>query len=204
MFLHHILTRKEDALIHRVLTAQINKPVKGDWCIVVREDLDSLGLSSISFDEISKMSKDQLKILLNEKVTSCSFEELNTGKLNLSKIAGIVYSKLEVQPYLTDTQLSIKQKQLTFKWRTKMVKVGWNYGQKELCPLCSTAADDTQEHLFYCSSIFTDCDNDWTDKNINNYNNYNLEQHIKRLETAIRKRETILEERERQDSSSPQ
>ena len=64
MFLHHILTRDEDALIHQVLTAQINKPVKGDWCIVVREDLDSLGLSYVSFDEISKMSKDQLKILL--------------------------------------------------------------------------------------------------------------------------------------------
>ena len=84
-----------------------------------------------------------------------------------------------------------------------MVKVGWNYGQKELCPLCNTAADDTQEHLFYCSSIFTDCDNDWTDKNINNYNNYNLEQHIKRLETAIRKREILLEEEAKKDSSSP-
>ena len=203
MFLHHILTRTEEALIRRVLAAQIDKPVKGDWCVVVRQDMDSLGLNNVSFDEVSRMSKDQLKILLNDKITMCSFEELNNGKLNLSKIAGIEYDRLEIQPYLTDPQLSIKLKQLTFKWRTKMVKVGWNFGQKELCPLCGTA-DDTQDHLFHCKSILTDCDRDWTDKNNNNeYNNYNLEQHIKRLETAIRKREILLEEEAKKDSSSP-
>ena len=98
MFLHHILTRNKEALIHRVLTAQISKPVKGDWCIVVREDLDSLGLSNLSFDDISGMSKDNLKLLLNDEIAKCSFEELNSGKLNLSKIAGIVYNKLEIQP----------------------------------------------------------------------------------------------------------
>ena len=159
MFLHHILTRNKEALIHRVLTAQISKPVKGDWCIVVREDLDSLGLSNLIFDEISGMSKDKLNLLLNEEIAKCSFEELNSGKLNLSKIAGIVYNKLEIQPYLLSHQLSIKQKQLTFKWRTKMVKVGWNFGQKQLCPLC-VSEDDTQDHLFHCRSISIDYDSD--------------------------------------------
>ena len=78
-------------------------------------------------------------------------------------------------------------------------KVGWNFGQKEPCPLCCDG-DDTQDHLFHCKSIFTDCDIDWTDKNNNDYNMYNLEQHIKRLEVAIRKREIILEEKSKQES----
>ena len=30
MYLHHIMTRREDALIRRVLMAQVDKPVKGD------------------------------------------------------------------------------------------------------------------------------------------------------------------------------
>ena len=201
MFLHHILTREKEALIHRVLMAQINQPAKGDWCVVVREDLDSFGLSNISFDEISKMSKDKLKMLLNDVMARCSFEELDSRKLNLSKVSGISYNRLEIQPYLTDPQLSIKLKQLTFKWRTKMVKVGWNFGQKEACPLCCNG-DDTQDHLFYCESIFANCDVDWTDKNNNDNNNYDLEQHIKRLETAIRKREIILEERAKQESKT--
>ena len=81
-----------------------------------------------------------------------------------------------------------------------MVKVGWNFGQKELCPLC-VSEDDTQDHLFHCRSISIDYDSDWTDNNNNNCNNYNLEQHIKRLEMAIRKREIALEERARLRSS---
>ena len=44
MFLHHILTREENALISQAFWAQVNQPVKGDWCIVVREDLDAIGL----------------------------------------------------------------------------------------------------------------------------------------------------------------
>ena len=32
MFLHHILTRNEDALISKVFWAQVNQPAKGDWC----------------------------------------------------------------------------------------------------------------------------------------------------------------------------
>ena len=82
-----------------------------------------------------------------------------------------------------------------------MVKVGWNFGQKEACPLCCNG-DDTQDHLFYCESIFAGCDVDWTDQNNNNNNNYDLEQHIKRLETAIRKREIIMEERAKQESKT--
>ena len=74
-----------------------------------------------------------------------------------------------------------------------MIKVGWNYGQKELCPLCADA-DDTQDHLLNCSNIADNCDNDWTD-NSNNNNEYNLKQHIKRLETAIRKCQIALEEK---------
>ena len=55
MFLHHILTRDEDALISRVFWAQVQKPAKGDWCEVVKEDLDSLGLNLTGF--LKKLQK---------------------------------------------------------------------------------------------------------------------------------------------------
>ena len=69
-----------------------------------------------------------------------------------------------------------------------MVKVGWNYGAKILCPLCSVA-DDTQEHILSCPKLCSDCMTDDSDVNINN-----LEQHIKIIETAIRSREIALDE----------
>ena len=73
-----------------------------------------------------------------------------------------------------------------------MIPVGWNFGQKVLCPLCKTE-DDTQNHLFYCHIISDDCHNNTSDSNVNN-KNYNLKQHMKRLENAIRKRNSSGEE----------
>ena len=56
-----------------------------------------------------------------------------------------------------------------------MVKVGWNYGRKDKCPICLDA-DDKQSHLLECKY------------------NYDLKLHMTRLEEAIRRREVILEE----------
>ena len=140
--MYHILTRKEEALIRRVLIAQVNKPAKGDWSNVVQEDMDSVGLDSISFEDLSKMSKDQLKILLNDKISECALKELEYWKVESKKKAETTYHKLEVQSYLTDPKISVKLNQLIFRWRTKIIKVGWNYGQNELFTLCADA-DDT-------------------------------------------------------------
>ena len=118
-----------------------------------------------------------------------AFNELEKERGTLKKIAELKYDKLEMQPYLMDADLTLKQKQLLFKWRTKMVKVGWNYGSKVKCPICSEG-DDTQDHLFTCKplsdSMTVDSDSD----------TYNITDHMRQLETAIKRREAILEERE--------
>ena len=194
MYLHHILTRNEDALIRKVFSAQVQKPTKGDWCQVVREDLDSIGLATLSFKDIALKSKENLRNVVMEKIRYTAFQELEEEKKNLSKVAGISYSKLEMQPYLYEPKLTTKLKQLTYKWRTRMIKVGWNYGEKGMCPICLDE-NDTQSHLLEC-------------KELNNINNlaeladdseqYDLTKHMKQLEAAIRKREVILEEREKE------
>ena len=79
MFLHHILTRNEDALINKVFWAQVSKTAKGDWCQVVREDLDMLGLT-MSFNEIAEMSQESLRKLVREKMSNRAFEELMAEK----------------------------------------------------------------------------------------------------------------------------
>ena len=131
MFLHHILTRNEDALIAKVFWAQVNQTAKGDWCQVVREDLDTLGLSTLSFDEIAEMEKESLKKLVHERMASTALEDLEREKEGLSKMSRLKYDKLELQPYLCSPDLTLKQKRLTFRWRTRMVKVGRNFGSKD-------------------------------------------------------------------------
>jgi hypothetical protein len=211
MYLHHILTRTDDALIKKVFLAQVHDTGKGDWCVVVREDLDALGLEHLTFDEISKKSKESLRTLVNDKITKLAFLELEQEKQKLSKVAGIQYTKLEMQAYLSDDQLSTRLKQLAFRWRTRMIKVGWNYGTKEKCPLC-LAGDDTQDHLLECRELVCnnrDSNNDNDNDNDNNYNStnnnnnqnknntYNISKHmLMRLEAALREREVILKKRD--------
>ena len=72
-----------------------------------------------------------------------------------------------------------------------MVKVGWNYGKKEKCPICSNG-DDTQSHLLECEELNAHPPNSDPDNDTNN-----MERYMTRLETAIRRREIILEEREK-------
>ena len=82
-----------------------------------------------------------------------------------------------------------------------MIQVGWNYGKKESCPIC-LQANDTQNHLIECT--FLNDKNTATNYDIEKNNNYNLTQHMIRLEAATRKREIILEERQKQtDTVSP-
>ena len=78
-----------------------------------------------------------------------------------------------------------------------MTKVGWNYGAKNKCPLCSVA-DDTQEHILSCSKL---CPNSMTDDCDLDLNNF--EPYIKNLEAAIRRRETAIEERAKEKRTQP-
>ena len=191
MFLHHILTRDSNALINRVFWAQVQNTGKGDWCQVVREDLDMLGLKDLSFEEITKKSKDSLKILVDNRIKIVALEDLLNEKSTLIKMSDLSYGNLEMQPYLYDDRLPTRLKQQLFRWRTKMVKVGWNYGKKEKCPICSSS-DDTQSHLLDCDELNAHSPNSDPDNDTSN-----MIRHMTSLETAIRRREIILDEREK-------
>ena len=54
MFLHYLLHWDKSEMISKVLFAQLNKPAKGDWCLVTNEDLEDLGLGELTFDDIAK------------------------------------------------------------------------------------------------------------------------------------------------------
>ena len=185
MFLHHILTRDSNALITRVFWAQVRKTAKGDWCQVVREDLDMLGLEYLSFEAIKNMSKEAFKALVSNRIKITALEDLSMEKSTLSKMTNLSYKDLEMQPYLAYDNLPTRLKQQLFKWRTRMVKVGWNYGKKDKCPICSNA-DDTQSHLLECKDL-----NDDVPKSDD------ITSHMMRLEKAIRRREVILDEQEK-------
>ncbi len=185
MFLHHILSREGDPLIKKVYFAQVSKTAKGDWCVVVKEDLDSIGLGYLDDEKIKCMKKDALKQLVTKKIKETALKVLQKAKGERKKLANLSYNELCMQPYLTpESKLSKEEKRVWFKWRTGMIKVQHNFGIKSLCPLCRTA-EDTQEHLLLCPEL----------------SEHRCGDPTKDIISALRHREVIAEERKRSKKS---
>lgn len=179
MYLHHILTREEDALITRVFWAQVHQPVKGDWCLIVKEDLESIGLAELSFTDIKRMNEEDLRTIVKDKVRDTAYADLIADKKRCSKLKGLQYPKLECQPYLlAPSNLTNKMKRVLFRWRSHTINVKVNIGLKDaICPLCEEFPD-TQYHLLTCKLLCPP-------------QPWNVESVI----YALRKRELILEKR---------
>ena len=69
-----------------------------------------------------------------------------------SKLNFFEFYDLSIQEYLTSTKITTRRKKYLFQFRTRMTNVGFNYGNKVLCPLCHLE-EDKQEHLFKCIII---------------------------------------------------
>ena len=185
MYLHHILTRNAEALITRAFWAQVQQPAKGDWCLVVKEDMVEIGLGHLSFDNVRSMGKEPLQLLLKLKVREAAFTKLITDKEKCSKLKTLKYSSLDFQPYLSsESKITIKMKRLLFRWRSHTINVKQNWGMKDAkCPLCKEA-DDTQYHLLRCRLL-------------SSTQPWNIES----VMYALRQREILIEQEQNSDKS---
>ena len=68
----------------------------------------------------------------------------------------IFYITLEMQQYLKNKELTLRQKKLIFRLKTRMTKVGFNFGRKVTCPLCQLH-DDNQEGILECIILKLRC-----------------------------------------------
>ena len=149
MFLHYLLNRDKNELISKVLHAQKDEPVKNDWFSTVIKDLEEFGLEYMDIEDIKNFTKEEWKKIVKEKCKESSLKYLLDGNQEMSKIKHLKYYDLAIQPYLTSTKISTRRKKYLFQFRTRMTSVGYNYGNKVVCPLCQLGKDD-QEHLFNC------------------------------------------------------
>lgn len=155
-FLHYILNEEEDSLLRRFFEAQISNPVKGDWVVTVKKDLEDLGINQ-TFLEFARMSKTHAKKMIREKVEIAAFNYLSELKSTHSKARNLQYSRLRLQSYLKSdpSDLSIQEKQFAFAARTRMLDVRGNFkiGQVDAkCRRCLNS-EETQEHLLHCPTL---------------------------------------------------
>ena len=70
MFLHYILHENEDSMLYKLLLAQMESPISGDWWLTVQNDIDEFKLN-MSLHEIKSMSKASFEI----RVKNCASKE---------------------------------------------------------------------------------------------------------------------------------
>ena len=115
-----------------------------------------------------------------------------------TKTANLKYEVFELQEYLKTDQITHKRKILLFKLRTKMTKVGYNFGRKSQCPVCKIDTEpDEQSHLLNCLILkleindILSSDSKYEDIFCNNIEK--LKDIVFVLEKALRKREDLLD-----------
>ena len=137
---------------------QIKNPIKNDWFSETNLNLQELGLSHYSIEDIKNFKKEKFKNIVKDACKDAAFKDLTKEieTRNLTKIKNIKYEELKMQTYLKCKELTIKQKKVIFKARTGMLPVGFNFGGKNLCSLCELS-DDTEKHLLDCVVIKMNC-----------------------------------------------
>ena len=90
-YLHRVLSSEQSSLVKTVLEEMINKPYKGDWILVVKEDLKELQIN-LSFEEIASISNKRFKEIVRNACKQACFSSLIRDKNKLSKGKEIEYS----------------------------------------------------------------------------------------------------------------
>ena len=156
LFLHYILNEDDNSLIKKFLMKQKESKKSKDWINQVLSDIKELNLE-VDFEDIRKMQKSRLKIMLNEAIKMKAFVDLAQKKEMHSKVMEIKHERLEMQKYLKSTNFKIKieEKQEIFKMRSRVSDVKMNFkGRYENleCDICKNEYE-TQTHLIECNEI---------------------------------------------------
>ena len=152
MFLQYLL--KEDP------ESMISNPLKNDWSLTARQNLEELGLN-LNFDDIRKMSKLQFHAKLSKAMSKLAFEYLIEEKNKADeggKTSRIQFSELSIQKYLVPLETSVKMAKFIFHARSRMLDVKNNYKNRKytdmLCPICrDPESTDSQQHLLLCHDL---------------------------------------------------
>ena len=140
MFLWTILQKDNNELVRKVYEAQKLFPTKDDFINQIIEDCDDIGLEW-NENTMKNLKKDKFKVLVKNKVRNAAHTYLIEKKEKLSKLANLS-SDYTFKDYLGSHRLSITEKQLLLKLRTRMIDVKANYPNLYksdlVCSLCDS------------------------------------------------------------------
>ena len=204
-YLKNFLDRNDAELIKQVFLAQNSNPTQGDFVILVKKDLEMLGVR-YEQSSLKAMSKKELKTIAN----NVAFKDLKELLNSHNKVKEIKYDDFELQPYLKTELVTSKEINMLTALRSHCVReIRCNfkkmYNNCVQCPLkcdITNLLEDTQEHILECKSLNQNPGNTLSDINLI-YGTIEQQSLIdKQFCMLMRKREKLLEEKNKAVSSS--
>ena len=157
IYLHDLVNQNHTEMLHQFFITQWNKPTRGDWTELVKEDLNDFGIDE-DLVMLQQMSKGKIKKLIKAEARKYAFNELKKsieGKKGHSKLKNIRYTELKMQDYLMNGNIKKEEAINIFKFRTHMADFGENFksgADVVICPLCLDHID-SQSNSFKCQII---------------------------------------------------
>ena len=156
-YLYNLLNSPNTSMLFKVFSVQWHYPSKGDWTLLVKDDLRDFELSC-DLQKLKLMSKENFKKTIKERAKLCAYRDLVSKKETYSKLRNLEYDELKIQEYLINSEFSHEEKKMIFQYRTRMAKFEDNFKAGRLttlCPLCS-AHSDSQFMILQCPIIYAE------------------------------------------------
>ena len=154
IYLQYILQQDKQSMIFQVFKATCANPITNDFVKTCQKYLDCLDIS-LSFEEISGMSKYRFKQLVKQKTEEAGFAYLIREKNKQKKISHLKYVKLEMQEYLLEGNRNTRLSKLIFKARGRNLDIKthkkWKYSD-DICVGCGENIE-SEEELLVCSGF---------------------------------------------------
>ena len=153
-YIHYLVRLDKDEMLYKVFLAQWKYPVKDDWTDMVKQDMKDLKIG-LSFDEIRQKTEWSFKNLLKIKTKEYALQYLLKMKQKHSKMTNLEYKELTIQNYFKNENISVKEAQNLFKFRTRVAKFRENFKNNyevRTCHLC-LVQPDTQAHCVQCPVV---------------------------------------------------
>ena len=123
----------------------------------IKDDLKRCNID-ITDEDISNMKKEKFKSIVMKSICKLLEEYLTKQMEKDTKSENLCISD-NMQNYLVNLNTSVKEKKLLFLLRSRMYPVKMNFQQmySDLqCSLCSSLAEESQEHLWVCEEVVQD------------------------------------------------
>ena len=151
-FLRYILNESMTSMIRQVFEVQKLDSRKGDFCELIKKDLNDLNIE-MNDEEIKSFSKSQWKKYVHTKTKSAAFDFLNEENKQKTRTKHIVFEDLNTREYLVENKSTTLSK-IIFSARAGIIDLKslneWKYNDLN-CVMCEKAVENF-DHFMSCEA----------------------------------------------------